>query len=199
MANPPTWVEVRQTMNAGTVENEVELGPGETAAIELAAELHADLLLIDDRRGAAVALRKGLVVAGTMGLPARAAKRWSARSGQSIRQVERRIFVIVKTSWIRSSQTSPEAHNRPGDQDPTGTITSCRQSAVVNLVPPDSPYTKRARKSTWGKLGGNLSTPRRDIMRQFPLSHEGLANCPDANAWNSTDRCRPLAVGYFVQ
>jgi predicted nucleic acid-binding protein len=75
MANPPPWVEVRQTMNASTVENEAGLGPGETAAIELAAELHADLLLIDDRRGVAVALRKGLAVTGTMGLLARAAKR----------------------------------------------------------------------------------------------------------------------------
>jgi predicted nucleic acid-binding protein len=37
MANPPTWVEVRPTMNASTIENGAELGPGETAAIGLAA------------------------------------------------------------------------------------------------------------------------------------------------------------------
>jgi predicted nucleic acid-binding protein len=51
------------------------LGAGESAAIALAAELHADLLLMDDRRGVAVALRKGLLVTGTMGLLTRAAKR----------------------------------------------------------------------------------------------------------------------------
>jgi hypothetical protein len=57
------------------------LGPGETAAIALAAELHADLLLMDDRRGVAVALRKGPVVTGTMGLPA---FRLSAVDGQAL-------------------------------------------------------------------------------------------------------------------
>ena len=74
MASPPGWVEVRET-TVGSADDNGELGAGESAAIALAAELHADLLLMDDRRGVAVALRKGLLVTGTMGLLTRAAKR----------------------------------------------------------------------------------------------------------------------------
>ncbi len=42
-----------------------ELGAGETAAIALAVELHADLLLMDDRRGVSAALQRGLTVTVT--------------------------------------------------------------------------------------------------------------------------------------
>lgn len=52
----------------------VARGAGETAAILLATEIKADLVLMDDRRGVAVALRSGLAVTGTLGLLVRAAK-----------------------------------------------------------------------------------------------------------------------------
>ncbi|MEI8259446.1 MAG: DUF3368 domain-containing protein [Deltaproteobacteria bacterium] len=49
---------------------EVDLGldPGETAAIQLAESLRADVLLIDERAGRAVALERGLTVRGTLGV-----------------------------------------------------------------------------------------------------------------------------------
>jgi predicted nucleic acid-binding protein len=75
IADPPSWVEVRHTDNSLTDDSMAELGAGETAAITLAAEIHADLLLMDDRRGVTAALQRGLTVTGTMGLLARAAKR----------------------------------------------------------------------------------------------------------------------------
>jgi predicted nucleic acid-binding protein len=74
IAAAPLWVEVRHTTSLLTDRSTAELGPGETEAITLAAELHADLLLMDDRRGVVAALKKGLTVTGTMGLLARAAK-----------------------------------------------------------------------------------------------------------------------------
>ena len=48
----------------------VDLGldPGETAAILVAESLHADLLLIDERLGRAVAQERGLAVRGTLGV-----------------------------------------------------------------------------------------------------------------------------------
>lgn len=74
VAVPPQWLEVRFTELPLPPRSKTRMGPGETAAIALAAELHADLLLMDDRLGVAAALRQGLTVTGTMGLLARAAR-----------------------------------------------------------------------------------------------------------------------------
>jgi hypothetical protein len=43
------------------------LGVGETAAIDLALDIKADLLLIDERKGREVARRHGLIVGGLLG------------------------------------------------------------------------------------------------------------------------------------
>lgn len=51
------------------------LDPGEKAAIVLGLSLRADLILIDDRKGLAVAVKKGFQVTGTLGLLSRAAHR----------------------------------------------------------------------------------------------------------------------------
>jgi predicted nucleic acid-binding protein len=45
-----------------------ESDPGEQQAIQLAQEEHADLLLMDERRGVALARRQGLEVTGTLGV-----------------------------------------------------------------------------------------------------------------------------------
>jgi predicted nucleic acid-binding protein len=44
------------------------LDAGEKAAITLATDLHADLLLMDDRRGVKTARSRGFRVAGTLGI-----------------------------------------------------------------------------------------------------------------------------------
>ena len=46
VGNPPKWLDVQQACGPDIV---ADLGRGETAAITLAIELHADLLLMDDR------------------------------------------------------------------------------------------------------------------------------------------------------
>ncbi len=70
----PAWVEIRSPTSALDIDLMPGLGPGEAAAITLATELHADVLLMDDRRAVAAALQRGFAVIGTLGLLARAAK-----------------------------------------------------------------------------------------------------------------------------
>jgi hypothetical protein len=45
-----------------------DLDAGETQALWLAMEMHADLILIDERRGTAAALKLGLVAVGVLGM-----------------------------------------------------------------------------------------------------------------------------------
>jgi predicted nucleic acid-binding protein len=51
------------------------LDAGERAAIALADHLHADLILMDERRGTRVCLLKGFAVTGTLGILDLAARR----------------------------------------------------------------------------------------------------------------------------
>ena len=46
----------------------VGLDPGETAALALAVEIHADAVLVDERRGHQVAIQLGLRTVGILGL-----------------------------------------------------------------------------------------------------------------------------------
>lgn len=64
-------LEVRQVLNREVVQrlqDEVKLDPGESEAIALVLELHADLLLIDERRGRAGANRLGVRITGLLGI-----------------------------------------------------------------------------------------------------------------------------------
>lgn len=69
----PAWIEVCDAPAWKHPELE-RLDAGEAAAIRLARELHADVLLIDERRGRQVAGRLGLRVAGVLAVLADAAK-----------------------------------------------------------------------------------------------------------------------------
>ena len=51
------------------------LDDGERAAIELAVVVGADLILMDERKGVRVSLRKGFAVTGTLGILDLAARR----------------------------------------------------------------------------------------------------------------------------
>jgi predicted nucleic acid-binding protein len=74
MSARPSWIEI-MGMQGGAADSPIAgLGPGESAAILLASALHADLILMDERRGVVAAIERGLLVTGTMGLLARAAK-----------------------------------------------------------------------------------------------------------------------------
>jgi predicted nucleic acid-binding protein len=73
IASPPPWVEAHQATHVHDPEA-ATLDEGEEAAIALAVELHADLILMDDREGVHVARSKGFRVTGTLGILAQAAQ-----------------------------------------------------------------------------------------------------------------------------
>jgi predicted nucleic acid-binding protein len=73
LSDTPDWLDIRapqQQLPAGMPL----LGPGEREAIAVAAELSADVLLLDDRSARAEALRRGLTVLGTLRVLADAAE-----------------------------------------------------------------------------------------------------------------------------
>ncbi len=67
VAECPSWIEV---MPVDAISDPLlrALGAGERAAITLALSLHADLILIDERKATSVALTKGIDVTGTLGI-----------------------------------------------------------------------------------------------------------------------------------
>ena len=70
--HPPAWVDIRQV--SGTPEADIlPLDGGEQEAILLAQELHADLVLLDDREARKAALSRASRVMGTVGVLEQAA------------------------------------------------------------------------------------------------------------------------------
>jgi predicted nucleic acid-binding protein len=67
LAHIPSWMDVCPI--AGTPDLELaDLDLGEREAIQLAEEQHADLLLIDERKGRRRAKQRGLRTTGTLGV-----------------------------------------------------------------------------------------------------------------------------------
>ena len=71
MREQPVWLRVQAPVS---VELIPELHEGERAAISLASELQADLLLIDESDGRSAALARHLQITGTIGVLQRAAE-----------------------------------------------------------------------------------------------------------------------------
>ena len=65
LGSRPSWLEVARPLALLDLPN---IGPGERAAISLACERKADLLLIDDKRGRRAAKSLDLRIIGTIGI-----------------------------------------------------------------------------------------------------------------------------------
>jgi predicted nucleic acid-binding protein len=95
IANRPVWVEVREAPLSQVEDAWLKgIDAGEKAAIQLAASLNADLLLMDDRKGVKAAQGKGLRVTGTLGILDLAAERGLADFAQAMERLRRTNFRV---------------------------------------------------------------------------------------------------------
>lgn len=72
VAKKPAWLEVRAPMS---IEHIPKLDRGEEAAISLARELNAEIVLIDERAGRQAAAQRGFATIGLLGILDRADER----------------------------------------------------------------------------------------------------------------------------
>jgi len=93
IAGAPVWLEIKDApLQVPPDSSLINIDPGERAAILLALSLHADLLLMDDRRGVSAAERNGLRVTGTIGVLDLAAEQKLVEFGAAIQKLENTNF-----------------------------------------------------------------------------------------------------------
>jgi predicted nucleic acid-binding protein len=86
----PDWIEVREAPVA--VEPLADIDDGEQGVILLALALHADLLLMDDRKGVRLAREQGFRVTGTLGILAMASRRGMIDLAEAFARLRRTTF-----------------------------------------------------------------------------------------------------------
>jgi len=83
----PAWLRVASLKdNAQAAKYSLIVDVGEAEAIELARELHADQLLIDERKGRRLAIQEGLSVIGLLGVVLLARRKVLISSAQALLQ-----------------------------------------------------------------------------------------------------------------
>jgi len=83
----PGWLRVAGIKDIARVKEYAQsVDAGEAEAIELARELHADRLLIDERKGRKLAVREGLPVIGLLGVVLLAKRRGLVPSARTVLQ-----------------------------------------------------------------------------------------------------------------
>jgi predicted nucleic acid-binding protein len=110
----PDWAEVRKA--SGVVMAGV-LDLGETEAIALAQELHADSLLLDEVEARQFALRLGLPVAGTVGVLEKAAERGWIDLAEALHRLTRTNFRIAP-ELLREALTRDGARRDRSSRNP---------------------------------------------------------------------------------
>lgn len=90
-ANAPAWVEVRRA-KSDIIQAQLDLG--ESEAIALAMEVHADVVLIDEQAGRQEAVHRGLKVAGTLSVLDEAEQAGLADFDQAVAELQKTSFRV---------------------------------------------------------------------------------------------------------
>jgi predicted nucleic acid-binding protein len=115
----PTWCQIRNVVPSEVIPG---LGPGEAEAIALAQEVKADLILLDDRAARGEALRRGLLVAGTIGVLADAAEHGLTRLPEALDRLSCTTFYaapdLLAEVLARDVERLQRRPMKPDDPDP---------------------------------------------------------------------------------
>jgi predicted nucleic acid-binding protein len=107
--SPPDWLHVSTPTT--TIVPSIRLDPGEVEAIALAKELHADSILIDERKGWRVAKEHGLDAIGTLTVLEFAAERKLLDLKPALEALRRTTFYI-SDEYIKAALKRDAARNR---------------------------------------------------------------------------------------
>jgi predicted nucleic acid-binding protein len=90
----PAWVEVEAPKNSLLLG---QLDLGEREAISLAAEVHADVVLMDEQAGRQEAIRRGLKVAGTLSVLDEAEQAGLVNFDVAVAELQKTSFRVSET------------------------------------------------------------------------------------------------------
>ena len=114
----PVWISIR---SANAIDKSLVLGRGEAEAICLAQEIHADEILLDERRARKAALQRGLIVTGTLGVLEAASKRNLLHLPEVVEKLERTNFridpALVQEALRRDAQRLERERNSERNPD----------------------------------------------------------------------------------
>lgn len=114
----PAWVDIQVTPPLAMPDLVLRrLDDGEAAAIVLARHVHADLILMDDRAGVAVAVQQGFEVTGTLGVLALAARHGLIDLAEAFDRLKKTSFRYRPELLDALLAQERPAGDRPGNDD----------------------------------------------------------------------------------